>query len=379
MELNIKHEEVNQFFRMGKKGGANQKRPIMLKMVSYWRKMEILHNTAKLKGTKVFLAQDLTPEEQNEKKRLLEKVKEIRNNGKHAVLKGRTIIVEGKVLSETENAENMEVDENGDIVEQSSTNSNSRKQALMADTDKQNKNKPIGTPQKRELSISPQIKDNGHKSREPNTKKPRKTMERRTNSLSKVDKQSRLDTFLEFTKELEKKDSSGNVNRKTGDQDVSSRIANPTVENTEETENQTADITQGENKQQSDKPSWDVLTYNCRTLREEVKLTELLEELQTINWKIVGLSEVKRKGEQCEQLEDGNVFYYNGQDKSEGGTGFLINKNIKNNIIEYRKYTHRVCAITEKRGKHRRKYIQVYAPTTQYNDLQVEEFYEDRS
>lgn len=69
------------------------------------------------------------------------------------------------------------------------------------------------------------------------------------------------------------------------------------------------------------------------------------------------------------------MFYNNGQDKSEGGTGFLINKEVKNHIKEYKKYTHRVCSIEERKGNQAIKYIQVYAPTTAYSDMEVEEFY----
>lgn len=69
------------------------------------------------------------------------------------------------------------------------------------------------------------------------------------------------------------------------------------------------------------------------------------------------------------------MFYNNGQHKSEGGTGFLINKEVKNHIKEYKKYTHRVCSIEERKGNQAIKYIQVYAPTTAYSDMEVEEFY----
>ena len=40
-----------------------------------------------------------------------------------------------------------------------------------------------------------------------------------------------------------------------------------------------------------------LLTYNCRTLLGEAKLQEPNTELDYINWDIVGLSEVRRLGE----------------------------------------------------------------------------------
>lgn len=59
MKLNVKKDEINQYFRMGKKTGRTPNRPVLVKMVNHWKKMEILRNTATLKGTKIFLSQDL--------------------------------------------------------------------------------------------------------------------------------------------------------------------------------------------------------------------------------------------------------------------------------------------------------------------------------
>ncbi|XP_072019366.1 uncharacterized protein [Amphiura filiformis] len=70
---------------------------------------------------------------------------------------------------------------------------------------------------------------------------------------------------------------------------------------------------------------WDlrVATYNIRSLLGDDRLLELGEELKGVNWDIIGLSEVKRRGEQFMELKSGHQFYHIGLDnKSMAGVGF---------------------------------------------------------
>ncbi|KOB71201.1 Endonuclease-reverse transcriptase [Operophtera brumata] len=48
-------------------------------------------------------------------------------------------------------------------------------------------------------------------------------------------------------------------------------------------------------------------------------------ELETITWDVIGLSEVRRKGEDLIKLTSGDLFFYRGhEDSTYGGVGFLI-------------------------------------------------------
>uniref|UniRef100_A0A8D9FI16 Uncharacterized protein n=2 Tax=Cacopsylla melanoneura TaxID=428564 RepID=A0A8D9FI16_9HEMI len=95
MKLKIKIEEIDDFFRMGKKDRPN--RPIMLKLVTYWRKNEILKNGKELKGTGIHMAEDLSKEEEEEKRKLVPIMKEFRNKNCHAIIRRATLIVNGKI------------------------------------------------------------------------------------------------------------------------------------------------------------------------------------------------------------------------------------------------------------------------------------------
>jgi hypothetical protein len=121
-----------------------------------------------------------------------------------------------------------------------------------------------------------------------------------------------------------------------------------------------------------------IATYNARSLLGESRLTELENELAEIKWHIVGLSETRRHGETIEQLKSGHVLYTVGNDKSDGGVGFIINRSLADNVVEYKSASNRAAMIVIKLSKrYSLKVIQVYAPSTSHDDEEVEEFYEN--
>ena len=120
-------------------------------------------------------------------------------------------------------------------------------------------------------------------------------------------------------------------------------------------------------------------TYNVRTLTSEANLAVLLEELRDVKWDIVGLSEVRRLDEAVIKLADGHILYHKGkEERKECGVGFLINKQLAGNVIEFFSINERVAGLVLKLNKrYQVKVIQVYAPTSTHDDEEVERFYED--
>lgn len=125
-----------------------------------------------------------------------------------------------------------------------------------------------------------------------------------------------------------------------------------------------------------------IASYNAKTLRTEDRMEELLYELDKINWDVVGLSEVRRPGEEYLKLANGHSLYYRGSDsdKHEHGVALLINKRISGNIISINSVSDRILyLILHITKKVTLKVIQVYAPTSTAPDAEVEQMYEDIS
>lgn len=85
-------------------------------------------------------------------------------------------------------------------------------------------------------------------------------------------------------------------------------------------------------KKNSKRTTLNIVTYNVRSLPTTERLLELENELKYLNWDIVGVCEVQRRGEKQTTLSSGHVFYHNNAINSDGGIGFLIHKKHTKNV-----------------------------------------------
>lgn len=106
---------------------------------------------------------------------------------------------------------------------------------------------------------------------------------------------------------------------------------------------------------------------------------ELTEEINELSWDIVGLSEVRRKGTYSITLYNGTVLFINGNGDT-GGTGFLVNKSLKNKVIKFKTYSHRVSKLILHLNFHNKplkvKIVQIYAPTSAASAEDMLQFYD---
>ena len=125
---------------------------------------------------------------------------------------------------------------------------------------------------------------------------------------------------------------------------------------------------------------WDlnICTYNARSLSSDDRMIELEEEILRINWNIIDLSEVRRKGKGSIILNNtGHTVYYSGSDEQRHGVGFMVNKNIMHDVISFRSLSDRVAELTVHINKrYQLKCVQVYLPTTSYPDEQIKVYEE---
>jgi len=120
-----------------------------------------------------------------------------------------------------------------------------------------------------------------------------------------------------------------------------------------------------------------IITYNVRTLSEDHHLEYLENEISKIKWDVIGISEMRRPGENATQLPNQHILFHKGN-KKQGGVEFLIHKKLKGNITEFHATSDRVASVTIKISKrYDIKIIQAYAPTSLSSQDALDEFYDD--
>lgn len=65
----------------------------MIKMVTIWRKNEIMANKNKLKRTKIYIERDLNEEDMTGKGKLLTEMKKLKSKGHEVIIRGKSLIV----------------------------------------------------------------------------------------------------------------------------------------------------------------------------------------------------------------------------------------------------------------------------------------------
>eukprot|EP00795_Rhopilema_esculentum_P006996 gene6996-biopygen8422 len=87
-------------------------------------------------------------------------------------------------------------------------------------------------------------------------------------------------------------------------------------------------------------------TWNVRTLKACGKAEVLVQEMDRLNWNILGISEMRWKCIGEGTTEEGHKIWYIGDEKKhERGVGFLVNKNTENAVLEFTPISDRIAAI----------------------------------
>ena len=117
-------------------------------------------------------------------------------------------------------------------------------------------------------------------------------------------------------------------------------------------------------------------TWNVRTLRVDGKLEELIHELDRYRWNILGLSEIRKKGiNEIQTLEGHKLYYVGNESKHINGVGFIVNKQITSTVMCFNAISDRIAIIRLQATPFNISIIQVYAPTTEHSDEEIEVFY----
>ena len=93
-------------------------------------------------------------------------------------------------------------------------------------------------------------------------------------------------------------------------------------------------------------------------------------------WNILGLSEMRWKNFGETTTDEGpKVLFHGKEDKHEHGIGFLLHKDIINTVMECRPVSSRLLTIRLREVPFNITIVQVYTPTSDYDDNEIEAFY----
>uniref|UniRef100_A0A8D8SKC9 Endonuclease-reverse transcriptase n=1 Tax=Cacopsylla melanoneura TaxID=428564 RepID=A0A8D8SKC9_9HEMI len=125
MDITILSTEVDSVKRFGR--AQNNQRPIIMALTTWKRKMELISNGRKLKGTGISIREDFPQEVQITRKSLYEEMMEHRRNGRKAYIRYDKLIVEGN--EKNENNRNNEIEMMEDDTEEESGSDKGKRKA----------------------------------------------------------------------------------------------------------------------------------------------------------------------------------------------------------------------------------------------------------
>src|SRR6218665_1527154 len=117
-------------------------------------------------------------------------------------------------------------------------------------------------------------------------------------------------------------------------------------------------------------------TWNIRTLYSAGQLDVLLHQLRGVRWSIMGLSEVRWTGSGELDRDDYNIIYSGRPDnKQQDGVALISKKEAARAMIGYAALGPRIIKTRFRTPKGKATVIQVYAPTSNSTEEEIEDFY----
>ena len=136
------------------------------------------------------------------------------------------------------------------------------------------------------------------------------------------------------------------------------------------------DATGDRSKVQCYKEQYCIGTWNVRSMNQG-KLEVVKQEMARVTINILGISELKWTG-MGEFNSDDHYIYYCGQESlRRNGVAIMVNKRVRNAVLGCNLKNNRMISIHFQGKPFNITVIQVYAPTSNAEEAEVEQFYED--
>lgn len=120
-----------------------------------------------------------------------------------------------------------------------------------------------------------------------------------------------------------------------------------------------------------------ICTWNVRTMAQAGKIHCALKEMERMKISIMGVSEMRwPESSYCDI--DGHRVYYSGSmnGKYEHGVGMLVHRSVVKHVRNFIPVNERILLIQINASPVNTNIIQVYAPTTDHSDGEIQEFYD---
>ena len=136
------------------------------------------------------------------------------------------------------------------------------------------------------------------------------------------------------------------------------------------------EVTGDKSKVQGCKEQYYIGTWNVRSMNQG-KLEVVKQEMARVNVNILGISELTWTG-MGEFNSDDHYIYYCGQESlRRNGVAIIVNKRVQNAVLGCNFKKDRMISVCFQGKSFNIMVIQVYAPTSNAEETEVEQFYKD--
>ena len=136
------------------------------------------------------------------------------------------------------------------------------------------------------------------------------------------------------------------------------------------------DVNGDRSKVQCCKEQYCIGTWNVRSMNQD-KLEMVKQEMTSVNIDILGISELRWTGMGEFNSNDHYIYYCGQESLKRNGIAIIANKRVQNAVLGCNLKNDRMISVHFQGKPFNTTVIQVYAPTSNTEEAEVEWFYED--
>ena len=135
------------------------------------------------------------------------------------------------------------------------------------------------------------------------------------------------------------------------------------------------DVTGARSKVRCCKEQYCIGTWNVRSMNQDE--LEVVKQMATVNIDILGISKLKWTGTGEFNSDDRYIYYCGQESLRRNRVGIIVNKRVQNAVLGCKLKNNRMITVRFQGKPFNIMVIQVYAPASNTEEVEVEWFYED--